>query len=60
MVKEHAVTVKGKLGHEQLNYIIKKANRLGWSHRTIDRVTTTKDEDGRHIYFEIEAVNEDT
>jgi len=58
MVKEHAATVVGKLSEEQLDYIIKKANRLGWSQRSISRVFTREDDEGRHIFFDVSPMQE--
>lgn len=56
MINEHAVTVQGEITAEQLNYIIKKANKLGLQHRQIIRVYSQEDEEGKHIYFEVEGL----
>lgn len=56
MINEHAITVQGELTMEQLNYIIKKANKLGLQNRQIIRVYSQKDNEGEHIYFEAEGL----
>ena len=58
MVTEHAITYKDKLSVEDLNYIIKKANRLGSSDRTISRVYQEEDNEGKHIYFSVDSMKE--
>lgn len=56
MVNEHAITIKNKMSIEDLNYIIKKANRLGLRDREITRVFSGLDEQGSHIYFECDSL----
>jgi len=56
MINEHAITVKGEVSVEDLNYLIKKANRLGRHNREVVRVYMQEDDEGRHIYFEAEAM----
>ena len=56
MIHEHAITVKGELTPENLEYIVMKANRLGKSGRSIYRVYSQEDGEGKHIYFETEAM----
>lgn len=55
MINEHAVTVKQDISMEDLNYMIKKANRLGKMNREIARVYSEEDDEGKHIYFEVEG-----
>jgi Holliday junction resolvase RusA-like endonuclease len=56
MINEHAITVKGEITHEKLNYLVKKANKLGLQQRQIMRVYSEEDNEGRHIYFEVEGI----
>jgi Holliday junction resolvase RusA-like endonuclease len=58
MITEHAITYKDKLSAEELNYIVKKANRLGQMKRAITRVFQQEDSEGTHIYFEAEGLKE--
>jgi len=58
MINEHALTYKEKLCVEDLNYIIKKANRLGLLDRQLIRVYQEEDQDGNHIYFSVEGLKE--
>lgn len=53
MITEHAVTYKDNLNLEQLEYIIKKANRLGANSKTVTRVFKDEDAEGIHIYFDV-------
>lgn len=55
MINEHAMTVKETITMEELNYMIKKANRLGKMNREITRVYAQEDDEGKHIYFEVEG-----
>ena len=55
MIEEHALAVHENISLEDLNYLIKKANRLGLSSREIARVYEYKEGDTRHIYFEAEG-----
>jgi len=58
MVNEHAVTYSDKLSLEDLNYIIKKSNRLGLNNRQLIRVYQEEDADGIHVYFAVEGLKE--
>lgn len=53
MIKEHAVTLKGKITEKELEYVILKANRLGWSQRTVVGITTESDAEGVHVYMQV-------
>ncbi len=53
MPNEHAVTYQDQLSPADLEYITKKANRLGKSGRDVIRVYEEKDGDGKHIYFSV-------
>lgn len=56
MINEHAITVKENISMEELNYMVKKANRLGKMNREISRVYSQEDDEGKHIYFEVEGI----
>lgn len=58
MVTEHAVTYKEKLSVEDLDYIVRKANRLGLNNRQVIRVYQEEDKDGYHVYFVAENMKE--
>jgi len=60
MVNEHAITYKDKLSLADLDYIIKKANRLGLDNRHLLRVSQEEDSEGTHIYFAVEKLREKT
>lgn len=58
MITEHAITYKDKLSADDISYIIKKANRLGLTGRQVARVYSQEDDEGTHIYFEVEGPKE--
>lgn len=60
MINEHALTIKGEITSEELDYMIKKANRLGLNGRKIARVYSQEDNEGKHIYFEAEGLKQCT
>lgn len=53
MLNEHAITYKERLNVDDLDYIIRKANQLGKSGRSVLRVFEQDDDDGSHIFFEV-------
>lgn len=53
MLKEHAVTYIDKISMKDLEYMVKKANKLGKMHREISRAFQEEDEEGFHVYFEV-------
>jgi len=54
MINEHAITYRDKLSVEDLDYLVRKSNRLGRLGREISRVYTQSDRDGMHVYFEVD------
>lgn len=54
---EHAITYSQKLSTEDLEYIIKKANKLGKLEREVLGVREEEDEEGIHIYFDLRSRN---
>lgn len=58
MVNEHAITYHDKISAQDLEYLIKKANRLGKNIREIIRVFQKEDSEGIHIYFEVTSPRE--
>ncbi len=53
MLHEHAITYKDRLSIADLDYIVKKANRLGRSGRDVIRVHEETDLEGTHVYFDV-------
>ncbi len=58
MINEHAATVSGEITIEDLNYMIRKANRIGLKSRELVRVFTQEDDEGKHYYFEVEGLKD--
>lgn len=58
MINEHALTFKGEITVEDLIYMVKKAHRIGKSGRDLIRVFVQEDEEGKHVYFEVEALKQ--
>jgi hypothetical protein len=53
MLDEHAITYQGRIKASDLDYIIKKANRLGMSQRQVVGVYEETDKEGTHVYFNV-------
>ncbi len=53
MLHEHAVTFKERLTVANLDYLIKKANRLGLAGREVTRVYQQEDVDETELFFEV-------
>lgn len=53
MLNEHAITYHAKLTVSEIDYLIKKANRLGKNGREVVRVFQEEDNEGIHLYFEV-------
>lgn len=58
MIQEHAKTIKSEISAADLEYMVKKAHRIGLSGRQLLRVYSQEDEEGRHFYFECEAMKD--
>jgi len=58
MLHEHAVTYQDRLNMADLDYIVKKANKLGKNGRDILRVHEESDLEGTHVYFDVTGLNE--
>lgn len=58
MLHEHAVTYKDRLTIADLDYIVKKANKLGIVSRQVLRVHEESDAEGTHVYFDVTGMNE--
>jgi len=56
MLNEHAITYRDKITVADLDYIIKKANKLGRKGREVTRVHQDEDAEGIHVYFETQAL----
>ena len=59
MLNEHAITYKERLSIADLDYIIKKANRLGRNGKEVVRVYQQEDDEGFHLYFEVQSLVKD-
>lgn len=57
MLNEHAITYQDRLSMADLDYITKKANKLGRSGRDIVRVYEEKDAEGTHVYFYVTGLS---
>lgn len=53
MLNEHAITYKEKITMSDLDYLVKKAHRIGKCGRDVMRVFQEEDNEGCHIYFEV-------
>ncbi len=51
MQKEHAMIVKEPLSIDQLEYLVKKANRLGLDSKQVVGVWEEEDHEGKHIFL---------
>jgi len=58
MINEHALTYKDKITAEDLDYLAKKANRLGLVNRQLIRAFQEEDKEGMHVYFSVEGMKE--
>lgn len=54
MQNEHAITIREKCSIEEISFLVKKANRLGRMHRSVHAIFSKDDEEGSHIYFEVD------
>lgn len=53
MHHEHAITYRENINISELDYLIKKANRLGKNGRDVICVFEQEDEEGTHLFFEV-------
>lgn len=53
MLNEHAITYQDRLSVADLDYLAKKANKLGRSGREVIRVIQEEDSEGIHIYYQV-------
>lgn len=58
MLHEHAVTYKDRLSIADLDYIVKKSNKLGKVGREVLRVHEESDAEGTHVYFDVTGMHE--
>lgn len=58
MINEHALTYKERLNQQDINYLVQKAHYLGTQNRKIARVFQQEDDEGIHVYFEVESMKE--
>lgn len=53
MRNEHAITYRDKISMKDLEYLVKKSNRLGMIGKEVVHVYQTEDSEGFHVYFEV-------
>lgn len=53
MRNEHAITYHEKITMKDLEYLVRKSNRLGLIGNEIVHVYQTEDAEGFHVYFEV-------
>lgn len=56
MLNEHAITYHQKLTVSEIDYLVKKSNRLGKNGREVIRVFQEEDDEGIHLYFEVKGL----
>lgn len=56
MLHEHAITYQGSVSIADLDYLAKKANRLGKVGRSVVNVREESDAEGTHVYFDVIGV----
>lgn len=59
MIKEHALLIKNEITIKDLEYLVKKANKLGLKNRIVTGITAEKDFEGRHIFYTCEGFNDE-
>jgi hypothetical protein len=55
MRHEHAITYQDQLTIADLEYLVRKANRLGRFGKELVRISSEKDVEGTHVYFDVEG-----
>lgn len=58
MLHEHAITYENKISISQIDYMVRKANKLGKSGREVVRVHEESDSEGTHVYFDVTGLYE--
>ncbi len=53
MRNEHAITYRDKISMKDLEYLVRKSNRLGKIGKEVVHVYQTEDDEGYHVYFEV-------
>lgn len=56
MIVEHAKTIHKEISMADLEAMVKKAHRLGITGRNLVNIFSQEDSEGKHIYFECEAL----
>lgn len=57
MLQEHAITYSESLSLYDVEQLVRKANQLGRSGRNVTRVHEECDEEGKHIYFNVQGLS---
>ncbi len=53
MLHEHAITFQSQLSDANLEYLVRKSNRLGLIGREVVAIYKVIEEDKTHLYFEV-------
>lgn len=53
MLHEHAITYTDRLSVADLDYLARKANRLGKCGRDVVNVYEERDSEGIHVYYDV-------
>lgn len=56
MITKHAITIQGDITVQHVSYMVKQANLIGISQRKIHRIYSQEDDEGIHIYFEVDGI----
>ncbi len=59
MLNEHAITYQERISVADLDYLVKKSNRLGKNGRDVVRVFQQEDAEGAHVYFEVTGLSKE-
>ena len=56
MIDEHALAIHNNISLDDLDYLVKKANRLGLSGREISGVREDVEDTTTHLYFQTQGL----
>lgn len=56
MLNEHAITICDEITRRDIEYLVKKANRLGLMGRTIHCISEEIDDEGKHFFFQVDDI----
>ncbi|MEN8236116.1 MAG: hypothetical protein ABFQ95_00985 [Pseudomonadota bacterium] len=56
MIEEHAITIHGEINLDDLEYLAKKANRIGRNGRSLIGVKIERKDDKREVFFVVDEM----